>query len=248
MYSIGPVSNASLFQILLEKLVAVARRYGAPAPLYVMTSPATHDETVAYFSQQQRFGLVAENVHYFCQGQMPSVDAASGRALLAKKGQVALSPDGHGGMLAALARSGGLDDIRRAASSSCFISRSTIRSWLMCDPLFVGYHILSHSEMSMLAISKRDPAERVGNVVQIDGRSRVIEYSDFPAGRRRAAQRRRLAPFLGRQHCDPRVRCRTFCNAAAATERTAALPRGPKKGDICRRGWSKPSSRLSPTR
>src|SRR5262249_37916618 len=35
--------------------------------------------------------------------------------------------------------------------------------------------------MTTLAISKRDPLERVGNVVRIDGRTQIIEYSDFPS-------------------------------------------------------------------
>ncbi|MGH7194701.1 MAG: UTP--glucose-1-phosphate uridylyltransferase, partial [Candidatus Saccharimonadales bacterium] len=42
-FAIGPVSNASLFQILLEKVLAVGRRYGRSIPLYLMTSPATHE-------------------------------------------------------------------------------------------------------------------------------------------------------------------------------------------------------------
>src|SRR6185436_7346615 len=50
----------------------------------------------------------------------------------------------------------------------------------MCDPEFLGYHILSGSEMSTLAVAKIDPTERVGNIVQIDGRTRIIEYSDLP--------------------------------------------------------------------
>jgi UDP-N-acetylglucosamine/UDP-N-acetylgalactosamine diphosphorylase len=45
MFSIGPVSGASLFQILLEKIGARSRAAGMRIPLYLMTSPATHDES-----------------------------------------------------------------------------------------------------------------------------------------------------------------------------------------------------------
>jgi UDP-N-acetylglucosamine/UDP-N-acetylgalactosamine diphosphorylase len=34
--------------------------------------------------------------------------------------------------------------------------------------------------MTTQVVPKRDPLERVGNVVQIDGRTQVIEYSDLP--------------------------------------------------------------------
>ncbi len=74
MYSIGPVSGASLFQIFFEKLIAIERRYGRAAPLYVMTSDATHAETEEYFREKNYFGFAAENVRLFRQGTMPAVD------------------------------------------------------------------------------------------------------------------------------------------------------------------------------
>ena len=45
-FPIGPVSQASLFQIHAEKIVALGRRHGKALPLYVMTSPENHEATV----------------------------------------------------------------------------------------------------------------------------------------------------------------------------------------------------------
>jgi len=189
MYAIGPVSGATLFQILFEKVLAVGRRYAVEIPLYVMTSDATHVETEDYLKQQRNFGLPPENVRLFCQGVMPAVDATSGKILLADKGHVALSPDGHGGMLSALERTGGLADIERRGIEHLFYFQVDNPLVQVCDPVFLGHHILARSEMTTLAIAKREPRERVGNVVQIDGRTQTIEYSDFPddvAGQRNA--------------------------------------------------------------
>lgn len=189
MYAIGPVSGATLFQILFEKILAVARRYGVEVPLYLMTSDATHVETEDYLKEQRNFGLPPENVRLFCQGVMPAVDATSGKILLADNGHVALSPDGHGGMLAALERTGGLTDIERRGIEHLFYFQVDNPLVQVCDPVFLGHHILARSEMTTLAIAKREPRERVGNVVQIDGRTQTIEYSDFPddvAGQRNA--------------------------------------------------------------
>jgi len=180
MYAIGPVSGTTLFQILFEKILAAGRRYGVEIPLFVMTSDATHIETEDYVKQQKNFGLPSENVRLFCQGVMPAVDAGTGKILLAEKGHVALSPDGHGGMLAALERSGGLTDIERRGIEHLFYFQVDNPLVQVCDPVFLGYHILARSEMTTLAIAKREPRERVGNVVEIDGRTQVIEYSDFP--------------------------------------------------------------------
>ena len=47
MFPIGPVSGRTLFQVHLEKILATAQRHGVRIPLYLMTSPATHDETLA---------------------------------------------------------------------------------------------------------------------------------------------------------------------------------------------------------
>ena len=42
MYPIGPVSGNSLFQILVEQVIARSQRAGISIPYYVMTSDATH--------------------------------------------------------------------------------------------------------------------------------------------------------------------------------------------------------------
>lgn len=179
MFPIGPVSKAPLFRILFEKLLAARRRYGAAIPLYLMTSPATHEETVDYLTRHEHFGLPADEVHVFCQGVMPAVDQQTGRLLLAAPGRLALSPDGHGGMLAALDSSGGLADLRRRGIEQLFYFQVDNPLVAVCDPEFLGYHLLSHSEMSTQVVAKRTPRDNVGNVVQIDGRVQILEYSDL---------------------------------------------------------------------
>ncbi len=190
MFPIGPVSGNSLFQIHIEKIAADSRRYGAAIPLYLMTSPATHDETVDFLARHDRFGLPEEQLTIFCQGTMPAVDAADGRVLLESKSHLALSPDGHGGMLAAFAKSGALDDARRRGIRHLFYFQVDNPLVDICGREFLGYHLLSRAEFSSQVVAKRDPLERVGNIVELaDGRLFMIEYSDLPheLARRRAA-------------------------------------------------------------
>ncbi len=180
MYRIGPVSDHSLFQIHVEKIVAAGRRYGVRIPLYVMTSPATDAETRRYLAEQDRFGLAEEDLVVFCQGTMPAVDAESGRVLLEETGRVALSPDGHGGMLRAFADGGAMEHARGRGIRHLFYFQVDNPLVEICGPEFLGYHLLSGSELSSQVVAKQDPLERVGNVVQVDGRLHVIEYSDLP--------------------------------------------------------------------
>ena len=181
MFPIGPISGHSLFQILLEKVQAVARRFSTRLPVYLMTSPSTHDETSDYLNQHDWFGLDAADRFVFRQGTMPAVDAATGKILLSAPDEIALSPDGHGGMLAALANSGGLDDLARRGIERLFYCQVDNPLVALCDPEFLGDHILTGSRISTQVVAKRDATERVGVVVSLDGRTRIIEYSDLPA-------------------------------------------------------------------
>jgi UDP-N-acetylglucosamine/UDP-N-acetylgalactosamine diphosphorylase len=180
MFPIGPVSGASLFQILIEKVVASSRRYGVRIPVYLMTSPATHEETVEYLAARERFGLPPGDLRIFCQGTMPAVDAQTGRLLLAERGRLFASPDGHGGLVRALARSGSLDDMRRRGIRCLSYFQIDNPLAAVCDPEFVGDHVLSGSEYTLQVVAKRTPQDRLGNVVAVDGKLRIIEYSDLP--------------------------------------------------------------------
>jgi UDP-N-acetylglucosamine/UDP-N-acetylgalactosamine diphosphorylase len=48
------------------------------------------------------------------------------------------------------------------------------------DPLFLGLHDVTGSEMSSKTIPKANALEKVGNFVYADGAVQVIEYSDLP--------------------------------------------------------------------
>lgn len=180
MYQLGPVSNASMFEMLAHQLLARSQRAGVTIPYYIMTSDATHAETVAYFSEKQFFGLNPDDVRFFRQGNMPAVDAATGKLLLADKGLLACSPDGHGGMLAALANAGLIEDMRQRGIELLYYHQVDNPTAIVCDPTFLGLHVATGSEMSTKVVAKRSAEERMGVVVDIDGVTQIIEYSDLP--------------------------------------------------------------------
>ena len=180
MFHLGPVSDRTLFQIHIDGLKSVASRFGTRIPLYLMTSPATHDETVEFLDRHERFGLPREDLHIFCQGTMPAVDG-SARLILEKPGRVFLSPDGHGGMLAAFDKSGCLADAKQRGLEHLFYFQVDNPLVEICDRELVGYHLLSDSDMTTQVVAKTAPDDKVGNVVAVNGRLMVIEYSDLPA-------------------------------------------------------------------
>ncbi|QDU94236.1 UTP--glucose-1-phosphate uridylyltransferase [Lignipirellula cremea] len=180
MFPVGAVSGRTLFQILIEGLQAVGRRYGTRIPLLLMTSHATHQETLQFLDAHQRFGLPEEDLRVFQQGSLPAIDAQTGRVLLESPGSLCLSPDGHGGMLQALHASGGLAFAEEREIEQFFYGQVDNPMTQICDPELIGYHLLCESEMTTQVVRKQDPLERVGNVVLVDGQVQIIEYSDLP--------------------------------------------------------------------
>jgi len=180
MFPIGPLSNRTLFEMHIDRLRAVMKRYHVSIPMYVMTSPATDTETRMFLSDHDGFGLASDQLRIFCQGSMPAIDAKTGKILLADRSEVALSPDGHGGLLAAMAKNGCLEDAGDAGIDHFFYAQVDNPMVEICDPLLIGYHLLAGSEMTTQVVRKTFPLERVGNVVSIDGRTQIIEYSDLP--------------------------------------------------------------------
>ncbi|GHT35616.1 UDP-N-acetylhexosamine pyrophosphorylase [Planctomycetales bacterium] len=190
MFPIAPVSGKTLFQIHFEKVLAASKKYGQHIPYCIMTSPATHTETVDFLNENKYFGMNPDDVFVFCQGTMPAVDLKTGKILLAEKSSLALSPDGHGGMLKAIssaaepAPSGGncsvLEKLKQRGIAYLFYHQVDSSLVKICSPEFLGYHILSGSELTSQVIRKTKPMDKVGNVVEADGHLSVIEYSDLP--------------------------------------------------------------------
>ncbi len=180
MFPIGPISNRTLFQMHADRLLAVMKRYAVSIPMYVMTSPATDAETRAYFDEHDRCGLSADQLRIFCQGTMPAVSDQDGKILMSNKHSLALSPDGHGGLVAALGKHGCLQQAKEEGIDFLYYAQVDNPLAELCDPRLIGYHLLAKSQMTTQVVQKRFAKEKVGNVVSIDGKVQIIEYSDLP--------------------------------------------------------------------
>jgi len=176
---ITPVKNKALFRIFAETIAAASNKYQATCPWYIMTSPLNHHQTIEIFRKNDYYGLEPNNVFIFQQGTLPNF-SFDGKILLADKGQIAASPDGHGGSLKALYVGGAVDDMKKRGIE--FISYWQVDNPLIniFDPLFIGLHALDRAEMSSKTVIKTGPYEKVGNFCIADGRLTVIEYSDLP--------------------------------------------------------------------
>src|SRR5688572_25702263 len=182
-FPVTPVREKPLFQVFAEQLLAAVKRHGKPIPWYIMTSELNDAPTRAFFEKHAYFGYPKQDVVFFTQGMMPAF-GFDGKMLLAEKDSLALSPDGHGGSLRALAKSGALADMKHRGIAHLPYFQVENPVTRLIDPLFLGLHALYESEMSSKTIPKSHPKEKLGNfgVVESGGERKliVIEYSDLP--------------------------------------------------------------------
>lgn len=174
-----PVRKKTLFQCFAEFLLASGRRYGKAIPFYIMTSPQNDAPTRAFWQEHHFFGMDPKNVMFFPQDEMPAI-ALDGKVLLQEKDSLALSPNGHGGSLLALWKSGAIADMdkRGITQISYFqVDNPIVRC---VDPTFLGLHDLEGAQMSSKMLPKVAPKEKLGNLCLINGKMAVIEYSDLP--------------------------------------------------------------------
>lgn len=183
-YPICPLSRNSLYHIHAESVLAWSLRCGCSIPLYVMTSEATDAPTRDFFAENDNFGLPSDDVYFLKQGMLPAL-SPEGKLVLAEKGRVLLSPNGHGGLYPALRDEGALDDMERRGIEE--ISYFQVDNVLIkqVDPVFIGRHRLAEAGMSSKAIMKRDPEEGLGAFGMDGDTLRIVEYSDLTEEQKR---------------------------------------------------------------
>ena len=186
MYDIGLPSKKTLFELQGERLAKLGALAGARAPTwYVMTSPFTHDATVAFFKSRDYFGLNARDVVFFKQGTLPCF-TEDGEIILKSFGEVSEAPDGNGGIYAAMAREGVIADMRKRKIEHVYAYCVDNALVQVGDPTFVGCCVERECEAGAKVIAKAYPTEPVGvfacrkNEATGAKEYHVVEYSEIP--------------------------------------------------------------------
>jgi UDP-N-acetylglucosamine/UDP-N-acetylgalactosamine diphosphorylase len=113
-YSIGLPSNKSIFQLHIERIQKLRQLCSTDSPariaIYIMTSDLNHNEIISFFTEHDFFGYPKQDVLFFEQGLEPCF-TFDGKVILSSKTQIALAPDGNGGLYKALKHSGCFQDM-----------------------------------------------------------------------------------------------------------------------------------------
>ncbi|KAI8628977.1 nucleotide-diphospho-sugar transferase [Xylariaceae sp. FL1651] len=202
-YNIQLPSKKTLFQIQAERILKIQElaaekaqdKSKAQIPWYVMTSGPTRVMTERFFRKEKLaelsdednearakgkpyFGLDKKNVMIFEQGVLPCYDF-NGKIMLASKGEVAVAPDGNGGIYKALQDEGVLEDMRKRGIKH--VHAYCVDNCLakVADPVFIGFAADKGVKIATKVVRKRNATESVGLILSKNGRPDVVEYSEI---------------------------------------------------------------------
>lgn len=178
MFRIGIDRELYIFECLINNLLDVVKQADAWIPLFIMTSVDNNKETREFFEQHNYFGYSSENVWFFVQEQLPTVDT-NGKLMLSGNGTISTAPNGNGGWYASMAKTGMLKIVQNAQIEwlNVFAVDNVLQR--IADPCFIGAVIESGKVSGSKVVAKADPEERVGVLCLEDGRPSIVEYYEM---------------------------------------------------------------------
>lgn len=178
MFNIGVERELYIFECLINNLLEVTKKAGAWVPLFIMTSVDNNRETREFFEKHNYFGYSSENVWFFVQEQLPTVDA-KGKLMLSGTGTISTAPNGNGGWYASMAKTGMLKIVLEAKIEwlNVFAVDNVLQR--IADPCFIGAVIDSGKVSGAKVVAKAAPEEKVGVLCLEDGKPSIVEYYEM---------------------------------------------------------------------
>ena len=156
MFNIGVERELYIFECLINNLLEVTRQADAWIPLFIMTSVDNNKETQELFEQHKYFGYSSENVCFFIQEQLPTVDT-DGKLMISCNGTISTAPNGNGGWYASMAKTGMLKIVQKAKIEwlNVFAVDNVLQR--IADPCFIGAVIDSGKVSGAKVVAKAAP-------------------------------------------------------------------------------------------
>lgn len=169
-------TQASIFEVLSQKLIDAKIKYGVDIPWYIMTSNNNDAETKEFFKNNNFFGL--NKVKFFKQMDIPVLDE-NGKLLIGKDFLIKKAGNGNGGIYKALYEQGILEEMENGGIEWIFVSGVDNILVNMVDPLFIGLNYVQGTEIASKPTTKKSPEEKASVFCKRNGRSSIVEYTEI---------------------------------------------------------------------
>lgn len=172
------IKNKSLLQIFCEKAAAASKRAGRPVSLAIMTSIFNDAAIRSYLEEHRYFGLDPEQVDLFTQEILPFLDD-SGNWLLESPGKIAAGPDGNGHSLKTFFQAGIWEKWKEKGIECVNIVNidNPLADPFDCE--LAGYHARHKNDVTVKAIFRHDPQEKMGVIGIKNNKIAIREYTEF---------------------------------------------------------------------
>ncbi len=168
-----------LFQIIVEALQRANKKYNSNIPWYIMTSRENNKDTVDFLEKHNYFGYDKNSIKLFIQGELPLVDT-NGNLVIGKDKKIKEAADGNGGIYEAMAKGHILEDMEKRGIEWIFVGGIDNVLLNIVDPTLVGLIIKENNLIASKSIVKREPKEKAGVFCKVNGKPKVIEYTELP--------------------------------------------------------------------
>lgn len=169
MFPILP--GVSLFEIFAKKTAEASLKAGRALYLAIMTSQENDEETQAFFRTHHFFGLDEDQLFFFKQSSLPMEDDA-GHPLGVE------AADGNGAVFECFVKSGFAQKWKKAGVR---VVNIILVDNVLAEPFdanLLGFHASHQVEVSVKCAARDGAEEKVGLLVEEEGRVEVVEYSE----------------------------------------------------------------------
>lgn len=186
LFPVCAKSGRSFLDLFGEQMLASGRDSGSFAPLVLMAGRATRAALQEWVDSSLPDGFPRDMVRVMVQAEHPRVDM-DGDLLVRPDGSLVFTGDGHGGVFRALLNpcEDGvvtIDWLRARGVSDIVLHNVDNVAANALEPARLGFHTTGCRAVTLSAVMREDPFEKVGIVALNAGSGRVdvVEYSVCP--------------------------------------------------------------------